>query len=58
MDGHRPGITSFVHIGLVVEDLDETVRFLELLGLDCSEPGAFSGEWIERLDGTPTQRPD
>jgi catechol 2,3-dioxygenase-like lactoylglutathione lyase family enzyme len=49
MDGHRPGITGFVHIGLVVEDLDETVRFLELLGLDCSEPGAFSGEWIDRI---------
>ena len=39
MDSHRPGVTDFVHIGLVVEDLDETVRFLELLGFDCSEPG-------------------
>ena len=39
MDIHRPGVTSFVHIGLVVEDLDETVRFLELLGFDCGEPG-------------------
>ena len=43
MDSHRPGVTSFVHIGLVVEDLDETVRFLALLGFDCSEPGVFSG---------------
>ena len=39
MDSKRPGITDFVHIGLVVEDLDETVRFLALLGFECGEPG-------------------
>jgi catechol 2,3-dioxygenase-like lactoylglutathione lyase family enzyme len=50
-DGHRPGVTDFVHVGLVVEDLDETVGFLTLLGLDCSEPGVFSGEWIDRIIG-------
>jgi hypothetical protein len=51
MDSDRPGVTGFVHIGHVVEDLDETVRFLELLGFDCSEPGVHSGEWIaERLN--------
>jgi hypothetical protein len=22
MDSHRPGVTNFVHVGLVVEDLD------------------------------------
>ncbi len=47
----RPGVTSFVHIGLVVEDLDETVRFLSLLGFECSKPGVFSGEWIDRIIG-------
>ena len=51
MDSHRPGVTNFVHIGLVVEDLDETVRFLALLGFDCGEPGVFSGEWIDRIIG-------
>ncbi len=51
MDSHRPGVTNFVHIGLVVEDLEETVRFLALLGFDCSEPGVFSGEWIDRIIG-------
>jgi catechol 2,3-dioxygenase-like lactoylglutathione lyase family enzyme len=51
MDGQRPGVTSFVHVGLVVEDLDETVRFLALLGFDCGEPGVFSGEWIDRIIG-------
>ena len=35
----------------MVEDLDETVRFLELLGLDCSEPAVQSGEWIGRIIG-------
>ena len=51
MDSHRPGVTSFVHIGLVVEDLDETVRFLALLGFECGEPGVFGGEWIDRIIG-------
>ena len=51
MDSHRPGVTSFVHIGLVVEDLDETVRFLAALGFDCGKPGTFSGEWIDRIIG-------
>jgi catechol 2,3-dioxygenase-like lactoylglutathione lyase family enzyme len=50
MDRHRPGVTNLVHVGLVVEDLDETVRFLALLGFDC-EPGVFSGEWIDRIIG-------
>jgi catechol 2,3-dioxygenase-like lactoylglutathione lyase family enzyme len=51
MQADRPGITSFVHMGLVVEDLDETIRFLSLLGFDCGTPGEFSGEWIDRIIG-------
>jgi catechol 2,3-dioxygenase-like lactoylglutathione lyase family enzyme len=47
----RPSVTGLVHIGLVVEDLDEMVRFLTTVGLDCGEPGAFSGEWIDRIIG-------
>ena len=50
-DSHRPGVTGFVHVGLVVEDLDETVRFLALLGFDCGAPGRFSGAWIDRIIG-------
>src|SRR3954453_16908180 len=46
-----PGIPTFVHIGPVVEALDETVRFLSLLGFDCGTPGVFSGEWIDRIIG-------
>jgi catechol 2,3-dioxygenase-like lactoylglutathione lyase family enzyme len=51
MDSHQPGVTNFVHVGLVVEDLDETVRFLALLGFDCGEPAVLSGEWIDRIIG-------
>jgi catechol 2,3-dioxygenase-like lactoylglutathione lyase family enzyme len=48
---HSPGVTNFVHVGVVVEDLDETVRFLRLLGFDCGRPGTYSGEWIDRIIG-------
>ena len=51
MGSHRPGVTDFVHIGLVVEDLGETVRFLALLGFDCSTPAVFSGAWIDQIIG-------
>src|SRR3954447_5396770 len=51
MDSHRPGVTSFVHVGSGAEDLDERVRFLSLLGFDCGEPGVFGGEWIGRIIG-------
>jgi catechol 2,3-dioxygenase-like lactoylglutathione lyase family enzyme len=49
MGADPPGVTNFVHIGLVVEDLDETVRFLSLLGFDCGKPDVFSAEWIDRI---------
>ena len=42
---------EFVHIGLVVEDLDETVRFLTLLGFECGRPSVFDGAWIDRIIG-------
>ena len=51
MDSHRPRVTDFVHVGLVVEDLNEMVRFLALLGFDCGQPGVVSGEWIDRIIG-------
>jgi catechol 2,3-dioxygenase-like lactoylglutathione lyase family enzyme len=49
MGADPPGITNLVHIGLVVEDLDETVRFLSLLGFHCGNPAVFGGEWIDRI---------
>src|SRR4051795_11965734 len=51
MNTQRPPVPEFVHIGLVVEDLAETVRFLELLGFDCGKPSVFGGEWIDRIIG-------
>ena len=56
MNSHRPGVTDFVHVGLVVEDLDDTVRFLEVLGFDCGSPGLFAGEWIDRIIGLEDAR--
>ena len=44
-------ITDFVHIGLVVDDINEAAGFLRLLGLDCGEPSTYAGEWIGRLTG-------
>jgi hypothetical protein len=67
MDSHRPGVTNFVHVGLVVEDLDQTVRFLALLGngrgdrrlrehvppLLRPRTEGLIVELAERLDGAP-----
>jgi hypothetical protein len=49
MDAQRPAVTEFVHIGLLVEDLDETVRFLELL----RGPEGLIVELAEKLGGAP-----
>jgi len=46
------GVPNLVHIGLVVEGLDEAVRFLSLLDFDCGQPAVFSGECRE-----PSQPP-
>ena len=48
MDRHRSGVTNFVHVGLVVEDLDETVLLCHVRG-----PEGFIVELAERLDGAP-----
>ncbi len=63
-DSHRPGATNFVHIGLVVEDLDETEAGWETVGeivdfentfLLCyvGGPKGLIVELAERLDGAP-----
>lgn len=51
METDRPGVTGFVHIGIVVEDLDEMVRFLTVLGFACGRPAVHGGEWIDRIIG-------
>jgi hypothetical protein len=54
----QTGVTSFVHGGLVVEELDETVRFLALFGFDCGEPGfiAASGSTASLASRTRRSR--
>src|SRR4051812_6948027 len=51
MSVQRQKSIEFVHVGLVVEDLEQTVSFLELLGLVCGKPAKYGGDWIERIIG-------
>jgi catechol 2,3-dioxygenase-like lactoylglutathione lyase family enzyme len=53
VDPERPGVTSFVHTGVVVEDLAAAVEFFTLLGLDCGSAFTVGGEWVERIIGLP-----
>jgi catechol 2,3-dioxygenase-like lactoylglutathione lyase family enzyme len=50
------GVTRFVHTGVVVDDLTTVVEFFTSLGLECSEPFAAGGEWVERIVGLPAVR--
>jgi catechol 2,3-dioxygenase-like lactoylglutathione lyase family enzyme len=52
----RVGVTSFVHTGVVVDDLTTAVGFFTLLALECSEPFAVGGEWVDRIVGLPAVR--
>lgn len=45
------GIRSLEHIGLIVEDLDTTVGFFELLGFQRGETATVGGEWADRVNG-------
>ena len=49
--GPTAGVTSFVHVGLVVENLEEMLDFLAVLGFDCGVPAVYSGDWIDRIIG-------
>lgn len=52
----RAGVTSFVHTGVVVDELTTAVEFFALLGLECSEPFAVGGERVDRILGLPAVR--
>ena len=56
--GVASGVKYFVHIGLIVEDLEETLRFLTVLGFDCGEPMVVTGEWVDRIVGLDDVRLD
>jgi catechol 2,3-dioxygenase-like lactoylglutathione lyase family enzyme len=47
------GVTTFVHTGVVVEDLEAAVGFFTALGLDCGKPMLVGGPWVERIIGLP-----
>lgn len=52
----RAGVTSFVHTGVVVDDLASAVGFFTSLGLDSSEPFTAVGDWVDRILGLPAVR--
>jgi catechol 2,3-dioxygenase-like lactoylglutathione lyase family enzyme len=52
----RAGVTSFVHTGVVVDDLTAAVGFFTTLGLQCSDPFVVEGEWVDRILGLSAVR--
>jgi catechol 2,3-dioxygenase-like lactoylglutathione lyase family enzyme len=50
------GVSSFVHAGVVVDDLAVVVEFLTSLGLECGEPMTVEGEWLDRIVDLPGAR--
>lgn len=44
------------NMGIVVEDLDATVGFFEVLGLELEGKGLIEGEWAGRVTGLGDQR--
>ncbi|HEY3867245.1 MAG TPA: VOC family protein [Actinocrinis sp.] len=45
------GVQRFVHVGVVVEDLERVTAFFADLGFECGEPMRFEGAWIDRIIG-------
>src|SRR4051794_27115641 len=54
--GRSIGVSSFVHTGVVVDDLAAFVEFFTLLGLDCGRPMIVEGEWVDRIIDLPEAR--
>jgi len=44
------------NVGIVVDDLDETIDFLLELGLELEGKGTIEGEWAGRVTGLGDQR--
>lgn len=44
------------NVGIVVEDLDRTIDFFRLLGLELEGRGMVEGEWAGRVTGLGDQR--
>lgn len=50
------GVTRMDNMGIVVEDLDATVKFFTELGLELEGRMPIEGEWAGRVTGLPGQR--
>jgi catechol 2,3-dioxygenase-like lactoylglutathione lyase family enzyme len=49
-------VTTFVHAGVVVEDLETVVGFLTELGFRCGDPMTVHGDWVDRIVGLRDMR--
>jgi catechol 2,3-dioxygenase-like lactoylglutathione lyase family enzyme len=49
-------VTRMDNIGIVVEDLDETIEFFRQLGLELQGRAMAEGEWAGRVTGLGDQR--
>lgn len=45
------GMPRFDHVGIVVDDLDASIRFFETLGLERAGEGEVEGAWVGRVIG-------
>jgi catechol 2,3-dioxygenase-like lactoylglutathione lyase family enzyme len=50
------GLKRMDNIGIVVEDLPETIAFFEELGLELEGQAMIEGEWAGRITGLGDQR--
>ncbi len=44
------------HINIVVSDLQNAIRFYEMLGFERGHGGILEGEWVSRIVGLPDVR--
>jgi catechol 2,3-dioxygenase-like lactoylglutathione lyase family enzyme len=56
LDRRNMAVTRMDNIGIVVEDLDETIEFFRELGLELEGRAMADGEWAGRVTGLGDQR--
>jgi catechol 2,3-dioxygenase-like lactoylglutathione lyase family enzyme len=49
-------VTRMDNMGVVVDDLDETIEFFQVLGLELEGRAMVEGEWAGRVTGLGDQR--
>ncbi|MBJ7353779.1 MAG: VOC family protein [Thermoleophilaceae bacterium] len=52
------GIRHIEHVGIVVDDFDEAIRFFTALGFESDGEGPVEGDWVGRIIGLEHVRAD